>query len=86
MDGCTTVTPTGLARACSWCGDMTEAEAVAEAARLTAATKGNKGVKFTAQKLCRGWAVERRVATQYFAFDGYIHEASNADHHEQGGG
>lgn len=65
---------------------MTEADAVAEATRLTAATKGNKGVRFTAQQLCRGWAVERRVATTYFAFDGYIHEASNgADHDKQGG-
>lgn len=83
-DGCTTVTPIGLAHVCSWCGEMTEAEAMAEAARLTA-TSG-KGVKFTAQQICRGWAVERRVATEYFAFDRYIHEAGNgADHDQQAG-
>lgn len=54
---------------------MTEAEAKAEAARLAA--KKEKGVKYTAQHLCRGWAVERRAATVYFAFDGYIHEVEN---------
>lgn len=56
---------------------MTEAEAVAEAARLTA--KKEKGVKYTAQRICRGWAVEVRRATVYFAWDSYIHKPEGAD-------
>lgn len=62
---------------------MTQDEAVAEAARLTARLAKGEHVRYTAQQLCRGWAVERRVATTYYAWDGYIHVA---DHVEQAGG
>lgn len=65
---------------------MTQDEAVAEAARLTARLGKGEHVRYTAQQLCRGWAVERRVATTYYAWDGFIFEASNEDHHEQAGG